>query len=576
METGRLLRTRRVRKRKPKLIFFLFFVAIACFATIFAYWEQYYPNPHHAVPDFGGLEKPVFHNGMMLEESAAGERESLKLPFSIVKKYIDPHIIYEEQSESVIITTRDKVLRMNTDKLTGMINEKPFQLHFPVEKAGGQIFLPVQPLLSLYQIELRESETSGAVILVKAGDRIQWGVTATFPNKPERTVPMRAEPSVKAPILADLRQEEQVMILSDEQDWYKVQQDTGVVGYVRKKWLTPGRLEIVPHNEPDPLPLWKPENKIHLTWEQVTSRHPDTEQIGEMPGVNVVSPTWFELQDGNGNIKNKASAGYAEWARERNYQLWPLFSNGFEPERTSEALSTYEKRMNMIKQLLGFAQAYRFQGINIDFENVYLKDKDNLVQFVRELVPIMHEQGLVVSIDVTPKSSSEMWSLFYDRPALAEAVDYMIVMAYDEHWAGSPVAGSVSSLPWAENAIVRILEEDKVPAGKLVLGLPFYTRIWTEEVVDGTKKVSSRAVYMDTVKRIIKENNLTPVFQPETGQNYVEYREGDKLHKIWIEDEVSMKARMELVDKYGLAGVASWRRGYESPEIWELIRQSLQ
>jgi spore germination protein YaaH len=231
----------------------------------------------------------------------------------------------------------------------------------------------------------------------------------------------------------------------------------------------------------------------------------------------------------------------------------------------------------MIKQLLAFAKLYRLQGINIDFENVYLKDKANLTQFVREMVPLMHEQGLVVSIDVTVKSTSENWSMFYDRRSLAETVDYMMVMTYDEHWASSPKAGSVASLPWVERSIVQIMKEDGVPASKLVLGVPYYTRIWTEQTKDGQTTVTSKAVSMETVNGIIKEKGLKPVFSSETGQNYVEYDDGPgKVSKIWIEDETSMKARIELVKKYDLAGVASWRRGFETSNIWNVISETLE
>src|SRR5690606_34943351 len=136
--------------------------------------------------------------------------------------------------------------------------------------------------------------------------------------------------------------------------------------------------------------------------------------------------------------------------------------------------------------------------------------------------------GLVVSIDVTVKSTSENWSMFYDRQALSETVDYMMVMAYDEHWASSPVAGSVSSLPWVEKSIVQIMKEDKVPPSTLVLSVPFYTRSWTEEMTGGKKSAASPAVCMDTAWKQVADNKLTPVYLPEAGQHYVEYKDGDK------------------------------------------------
>lgn len=568
--------TRKNRSRKWTVLVIVIAVLLGIAAAIF--WEEYVPTNKHEAPSFEGMTKPIFYAGVMLDKQAEGKEESLKLPFDTVKEQIDPTMLYESSSDSTIITTQDKVLRLKTSQLTGMINEKPFTLKFPVEKVNGTVYVPIEPLKDLYHIELRESAETGAVILLKEGDTLQWGVTSTYPDKPNKTIPMRKDPSIKSPILADLKQGDSVMIWSEEPDWYKVQLPNGYMGYVHKDQLQKDKIETIPKKELPPsfVPAKPVSGKINLTWDQMTTpKNPDTSKFPPMPGLNVVSPTWFHLDDGQGTLKNLADPAYVKWAHSQNIQVWALFSNGFEPKRTTEALATYDKRMKMIKQLLSYAQMYSLQGINIDFENVNTKDKDNLTQFVREMVPLMHEQGLVVSMDVTPKSNSEMWSLFYDRKALIEPLDYMMIMAYDEYWASSPTAGSVSSLPWVEKNVVKLMQEDQIPASKLILGVPFYTRVWTEETVDGKTKVSSKAVFMDTPQKVIKDKNLTPVFLPDVGQNYVEYKDGDKLNKIWLEDEVSMKARLDLVNKYNLAGVASWRRGYETPSIWTLIQSSL-
>ncbi|CAG7646032.1 glycosyl hydrolase family 18 protein [Paenibacillus allorhizosphaerae] len=567
------------RRRRRKWPWFLFTLAIICGALLGTYaYIVYMPNSKHVQPDFSGNPKPVFYNGMQLEQPAIGHNESLKLSFEIVKERIDPALIYEKASESVIITTQDKVMRLRTSQLTGMVNEKPFTLKFPLEKADNGVYLPIDPLKDLYGIELREAAETGAVFLFKEGEKIRWERAITYPGKPERTVPMRRDPSIKSPIYADLKQGEEVMVWKDQDEWLQVQRKDGHMGYVRKDHLETSREEIIPKQAPQPefVPKQPVAGKINMTWEQVFNKNPDTSKIPPMPGLDVVSPTWFQLEDGEGNIKNNADPAYVKWAHNNGYQVWALFSNGFEPKRTTEALATYDKRMKMIKQLLSFAQMYSLQGINIDFENVNLKDKQNLVQFVREMTPLLHEQGLIVSIDVTALSSSESWSMFYDRKALVEVVDYLVLMAYDEHWASSPKAGSVASLPWVEKSVADLLNQEKIPPQKLILGIPFYTRVWTEELQkDGKTKVSARSVYMDMPQRVIKEMKLTPVFSPETGQNYVEYKEDGNLKRIWIEDETSVRARIALVRKYDLAGVASWTRGYENPEAWKWIQSVL-
>lgn len=286
----------------------------------------------------------------------------------------------------------------------------------------------------------------------------------------------------------------------------------------------------------------------------------------------MVSPTWFEIVDVQGNVRSKADKAYVQWAHKQDMEVWALLSNSFDADLTTEALASYEKRMNTIVQMLEFADLYDLDGINIDFENVYTKDGENVTQFMRELKPMAQAKNLIVSIDVTPKSKSEMWSLFLDRRALGTVVDFMMVMAYDEHWASSPKSGSVSSLPWVESSISRIIEEDEVPAEKLILGVPLYTRIWSETTEKGKTKVSSKAVSMNAVQEILTEKKLTPKLDKDAGQNYVEYKEDGILRKIWIEDKLSLQGRVKLAKSFGLGGVASWTRSLGNQEAWETLQ----
>ncbi|WP_246239525.1 glycosyl hydrolase family 18 protein [Paenibacillus anseongensis] len=562
------------RRRSSKKILLISSLIIGMFAAGAAsfLWEQFAPNRTKVETEYHELSKPIFYQGNYYKLSAIGEKEGLKLPLELIQEWIDPSILYEKSSDSVIITTKDKVLRLKTTELSALMNEKPITLSFPVEKKGSDIYVPIEPLRQLYPFEIRESDQTGAVLLFKKGETLKWGKRTAA-----EAAQLRTFASIKAPIVSSIAGGEQVILLGEEEEWYRVQQASGPIGYVRKTDIQIDHDETIPVQEDTSsyVPWKPPAGKLNLTWEHVISKNPDTTKIGDMPGLQVVSPTWFSISDGEGRLKNLADASYVKWAQTRNYQVWALFSNGFDPDVTNKALSTYDSRMKIIKQLLGFAQTYKLQGFNIDFENVYLKDKENLVQFVREMTPFMHEQGLAVSIDVTPKSTNEMWSMFYDRTALAEVVDYMMVMAYDEYWATSPKSGSVSSLPWTESSVKQILNVDKVPPSKLVLGVPFYTRQWTEEMKNGKLTATSKTLTMEAAAAIIKDKKLTPTYLPDTGQNYVEYKEGEKLIRIWLEDETSMKARLDLVKKYDLAGVATWRRGFEQSPMWKVIQDGL-
>ncbi|CAM3378353.1 glycosyl hydrolase family 18 protein [Marinicrinis lubricantis] len=548
--------------------------AVLVSVTLFLIAER--PNNEHVTPEFS-VDKPIFYKGESAQVTAIGEQESLKIPLSVIQEWIDSNVYLDEATDSIIFTTEQKVVQMRTDQLTAMVNDKPMELRFPVEKVGGEIYVPITPIREILPMVAQET-SEGAVVIHRSADVVNWGAA---PADTEGTVPVRTEATIKAPILYDLKQEERFMIWEENAEgWYRIQLDNGHIGYVQKKHVILQEPELIQtqHSDTQEYIPWKPiGEKINMTWEHVYSRNPDTSEIGPMPGLDVISPTWFSLADTEGNVSNKADEAYVKWAHERGYQVWALFSNDFtDPDKTSEILSTYDKRIKVIRQITAFVKMYNLQGINVDFENVYLEDRDRLTQFIRELTPFLHEQGAVISMDVTVHSTSEMWSMFYDRKRLAEVLDYMIVMAYDEHWASSPVAGSVASLPWVEKGISQILTLDDVPPSKMILGIPYYTRIWTEETVDGKKEVSSSAVGMETIQSLIEEKQLKPVYDEETGQNYVEYTEEGALKRIWIEDETSIQNRLQLVDKYNLAGIASWRRGFESQNVWPFIESYLK
>lgn len=566
---------RRDRRRGIKWFRVLLLLLFICGLAAGGYigWLKLVPNNDPADPIYQ-VEHPLLHQGKIIAGEAMVDGTSIKLPLPAVQELLgesDP-IRYEAESGSIIMYTGNRIVHMKTEALTATMNQKPFELAFAAEMKDDIVYIPLEPLHELYGLRAGLAAGSGAVTLLMPGDAVQRAVIV------DKGGQLRTEPSIKAPVVEQLEPAGTARLWGEEDGWYYAETAGGYVGYLSKRQALLSDVERIAELErEDPFIAWEHYgSKINLTWEAVYNRRTDIASLGSMSGVNVVSPTWFELIDGAGNVRSKADEQYMEWARANGKHVWAMFSNSFDPDLTTEALSTYEARLNTIKQLLSYASIYKLQGINIDYENVYTKDKENLVQFVREMTPLMHEQGLVVSIDVTPKSNSEMWSAFLDRKLLGEAVDFMMVMAYDEHWAASPIAGSVSSLPWVEQSIKRILEEDGVPSSKLIMGIPLYTRIWTEaKDADGNVKVSSNSVGMQAVDTILAEKGLTPVYLPEIGQHYVEYEEEGELKRIWIEDATSLQSRIELAKRYDLGGVATWARSFVKPGIWEAMEEAL-
>ena len=309
--------------------------------------------------------------------------------------------------------------------------------------------------------------------------------------------------------------------------------------------------------------------KINLVWQPTFEAANNLAIIDKVPGMNVVAPSWFSIVSTNGFIKDCADANYVVNAHTKGYKVWALITNSFDPDLTSTVLHDPKARSYVVNQFLFFIEKYNLDGINLDFENIYDEDKDALTVFVREIKTALKPTGTIVSMDITVPSETSRWSTCYNRQALGGVVDYMMLMAYDEHWRTSPVSGSVASIGWVETGIINTLKS--VPANKLILGIPFYMRKWEEN--DG--KVTAKTLTMDAAEKLIREKQLQPQWMADQGQYYFEYEEDGKLYRIWQEDARSIALKVGLADKYQLPGVAAWRKGFEKPEIWDVIDKSL-
>lgn len=529
------------------------------------------------ITDWRGFEKPIFVEGELMDYEAKGSNESLKLPLSVLQEKVDPSIRYEESEGVIILTSSDKVLQLTKDEAQGELNGKPYILQTIPEETNGVLYIPVQAVKEVYGISVHESADTGAVLLMNQGETIEYAVAVGNGKQKEieESISLYQKPNNQAVIVKKMNLGDRVRIWSSDGEWLFVQLDSGYSGYVLASEVKQTETVTVPKLQVAPTAAerrWK-DKAINLTWEAVYNRAADPDTLSVLKGVNVVSPTWFEISDDKGNVASKADPAYVKKAKSLGIEVWGLISNAFDADLTAVALSTYEKRNTIITQMIEYAKTYQLDGINVDFESVYTEDGAKVTQFMRELRPYAKENGLVLSIAVTPKSNSELWSKFLDRRSLGQIIDYMMVMTYDEHWATSPIAGSVSSIPWATAAMTKIMDEDEVPAGKLLLGVPTYTRVWTEEMAEGEIKVSSKAIGMDTAQEIISTQKLTPQYSEDTGQHYVEFEEQGVLNKIWLEDKTSLRARVELAERLELAGVASWSRSFANEGAWAVLNR---
>jgi spore germination protein YaaH len=483
------------------------------------------------------------------------------VPFQFIKEVLDPDAFSD--NGVVVVTTKDKVIKLKTDSLTAYVNRNPVDLRLPVTLEGGEPYVPASSLELLYPVAT--SLHPGAGTFVVRGVDVESRVGGV-----SYEVPLRKEPSVLSRRIAVLAAGSEVELFDSKGGWVRVQTADGLAGWIPSKCVPDPKTrpaEVPPPKDYVPPPLSG--KKLALVWEQVDWRTPDTSTIGAMAGANVVSPTWFRLGENPGDVENYVDTRYVRWAHSKGYKVWALFSNSFELKRTRAVLRDSDLRDKVISQILMYAEMYSLDGLNLDFENVYQDDGPYLTQFVREITPFLHEMGLSVSIDTTVRSLSPTWSLCYERRRLAEVVDYVMLMAYDQYSAGSKVAGPNASFPWTKSCIETTLQE--VPAQKLVLGVPFYMRLWKETGDGDEVKVTQKALGMDQAREWLEAEGVTPVFQAETGLMYAEKTVGRDTYKLWLESTDSMAQRVELARSYGLAGIAAWRRGFEDDATWKVI-----
>jgi len=546
--------------------------------AIFAMIDYYFIPNNQVVPPFRkeGINLVIDGVVTVQKEQPKVMNGEVLLPFDTIKAKIDNNIFWDSKLEKVTVTTDNRVVRMRTGSLSALVNNNVMTLNLPVSQNNGIILIPINFLSDLYDIDIVYSALNKVVIIDHKKSIVRYAVPVST------SAVVRNGCSIRSPIIYkpsefsyDVTQDNSningtmLRIYGAAGNWYKVRTTQGVVGFVEKRYVSIKSIKTENTIDNPQNIIWKPyRGKINLVWEMMYEGKPDLSAIKGMKGLDVISPTWFQLQNEKGDVINRSNGAYVEWAHKKGYKIWALLSNGFEGEMTGKFLSNTDYRDNLIRQILTYSELYKLDGINIDFEDIRLEDKPDLTQFIREITPLLREQGLVVSIDINTSAS-------YDTKALADIADYIMVMTYDQHWRTSPVAGSVAQITWVESLLIKYL--DVIPKEKLLVGLPFYTRLWKESTdANGNVVVSCESLKMEEARTIIKENNAKVAWDKESGQFYAEYKKSGAVYKIWVEDKNSLDLKSSLSLKYQLAGTAAWSRTFETPDIWELLNSNLK
>lgn len=382
---------------------------------------------------------------------------------------------------------------------------------------------------------------------------------------------VRYQGGIKSDILTDVSEGDKVIILEKMETWTKVKTGDAFIGYVENKKLSEPFADT-----PNPVtdyvePVYESntrDHKINLAWHAVAGAAGNdtlSEVMSQTKSINVISPTWFALSDNAGNFTSNATAEYVTQAHDMGLEVWGLVDNF-----TNEGIDTYEvlagtsTRTYLINGLIDAALAYDLDGINVDFENISLDAGEPFIEFIRELSIPCRQHGLVLSVDnYVPMG----YTSHYNRKEQGVVADYVIIMGYDEHHRGSDTAGSVASINFVEKGIADTVAE--VPANKVINAIPFYTRIWETK---GTT-VDSQAVGMELAQQYISDHGIDISWDEVTCQNYGEYQSGDSYYQVWLEDADSIRVKLNIMNKYGIAGVAEWKLGFETASIWDVIEE---
>lgn len=483
------------------------------------------------------------------------------LPLNWVNAILNDKFYWSEGDDVLIYTLPDSVLYYNFDTNIGsdyhVILKEDEKLYLSLELIKMYTDIYVEDFIDVVAKRIYINDIYGSYQVAKV----------------KKNTHLRSKATKKSDIVLDMEKFEEVRIIPDDtiasekskkNDWLKVYTSTGYTGYLMKRQLK----DFV--NKEIKSEFIKPEySVIHmdepviLGWHQVTAYEANKNlgQIINNEYMNVISPTWFSLTDNEGNYSSFASAEYVNEAHKRNIQVWGLIDNFNKDVRTEVLLSKTSARKKLIESLINDAKIYNLDGINVDFESLKKAGIKHYIQFIRELSVACRNNSLILSVD-NPSYAS--YNVYYERGKQAEVVDYIINMGYDEHYAGSE-KGSVASYNFVKYGIEGSLEE--IPKEKLINAIPLYTRIWTE----GASGKSSKAVGINMAKKWVEENSVSLSWDDELKQFYGEHTDIASKSYIWMEDEESIKNKMDLIKEYDLAGVACWKLGLEPPQIWDIV-----
>jgi spore germination protein YaaH len=304
---------------------------------------------------------------------------------------------------------------------------------------------------------------------------------------------------------------------------------------------------------------------IYLGWSGSSKHDTIVTQMNNTQGLDIHSPTWFSLLDASGTLKDESDPITVTWLKSQGVKIHPLVHNQFDAKLTSAFLANSKAQQRFIQGLIKKLVELKLDGVNLDFESIAGADRDRYTAFVKLLSESTKANNLTLSIDLPRGSAKWNHLTAYDHTQLAQFVDYIAIMAYDQFYRESTSPGPVSGLQWAEIGVQEFLAYG-IPRSKLLLGVPFYVRVWELDTKGAI--VSNRAVFMKEIDNLLQGTEAVSQIDEKYGLEKVEFIKDGKRYVFWKESVETMKLRVQIAKKYNLAGIAAWRLGYEPLELW--------
>lgn len=521
----------------------------------------------------------------ILQDHALNENGAVYLPMSIVQVLNDR--FFWDAEETMYYATPDGMIEIKANKSSYKIDgDKKDAGYTIVNKKDDKVYINIEFVAQYSKMEYIVYGEPNRIIIYnefpqgmkseekKNQIRYYGSSTQTVAYAVKEAVIREGEAKSER-IVKKCDSEEELIVIDKSNKWINVKTADGFVGYIKQDELENEQEKIFDHEyTEDVYASQKREHKISMGWHQVTNVTANgtlAQMTASVKEMNVISPTWFSVVDTEGNISSLASQEYVNSARNMGMEVWALiddFATDEDGKKYIRQLLPYKsKRKVLINNIMKQLEQYNIDGINIDFEYINEESGPAYVQFLRELSMECRKSKKVLSVDNYVASA---WTAHYNRREQSVFCDYIVIMGYDEHTKGSEVAGSVASLPFVEAGIAETGLET-LDYSKVINAIPFYTRVWFHGT-DGS--LTSQAVGMDVAEESVATSDGNINWSEDHGQNYSEYTmEDGTVCEVWLEDEKSIKKKLDLMEQYNLGGAAYWKLGFEKDSIWDTIEK---